>query len=63
MTEVETTHVIHVEIYDMMGVRVMKTDLFGQKQYDFNLTGWPKSVYLIRVVTGDEMSVQKLIKR
>jgi len=61
MITVETAQTIRVEIYGMMGEVVMQSDLSGQPQYKFDLTGMTAGVYLVRVISGDKMGVEKLI--
>ncbi|MEI6436759.1 MAG: FISUMP domain-containing protein [Bacteroidota bacterium] len=63
MIDFETTQIIHLEVHSMLGEIVMQRKLFGQRQYDFDLTGKPKGVYFIRVLAGDKMGVEKLIKQ
>ena len=57
-----TESVITVEIYSMLGERILQTQLSGQQQYEFNLSGRPGGVYLVRVVRGDEVGVEKVVK-
>ena len=54
---------IQVEIFGMMGEKVLQHELSGSQQYQFDLTDWPNGVYLIRVVAGGKLSVGKLIKQ
>ncbi|MEI7981804.1 MAG: FISUMP domain-containing protein [Bacteroidota bacterium] len=63
MLDYKTTQAIRVEIYGMMGERIIQTGLAGQKQYEFDITGWSKGVYLIRVTAGDKNGLEKLIKQ
>ncbi len=59
----EAAQTIQVEIYSMMGERVIQTSVIGQKQYKFDVTDWPKGVYIVRVMAGNKMGVEKLIKQ
>jgi hypothetical protein len=54
---------INVEIYGMMGERVFQDVLFGGSQYEFDLSNMPKGIYFIRVLMGDEMGIEKVIKQ
>ncbi|MGB4205581.1 MAG: choice-of-anchor J domain-containing protein [Bacteroidales bacterium] len=63
MKETDDTSVIYVEIFDLMGKRVLQTQLFGQNQYEFDLSGSPKGVYIVRVLSGKQTSIGKLIKQ
>jgi hypothetical protein len=63
MHDFNAMQAIQVEICTMMGKSVLQTELSGKQRYDFDLTGWPQGVYLIRMIAGDKMSVGKLIRR
>ncbi|MBE0661291.1 MAG: fibronectin type III domain-containing protein [Bacteroidales bacterium] len=54
---------INVEIYGMMGEKVFQDRLFGSMLYDFDLSNMPKGIYFIRVIKGDEMGIEKVIKQ
>ena len=58
-----TESMITVEIYSMLGERILQTQLSGQQQYEFDLSGRPGGVYLIRVMAGEEIGVERLIKQ
>ena len=62
MREFDATEPILVEICTMMGKQVLQAELPARQQHDFDATGWPKGVYLIRVITGNGMSVRKLVR-
>jgi hypothetical protein len=59
----DATQAIHVEVSNMMGKTVLQASLKNRQQYEFDLTGWPAGVYLIRMISGDKMSVVKLIRQ
>jgi hypothetical protein len=63
MKEADESSVINVEIFGLMGERVLQTQLFGQNQYEFDLSGSPKGVYIVRVLNGKQTSIEKLIKQ
>jgi len=52
-----------VEIYSLMGNIVGYYELNGATKYAFDLSNRPRGVYLIRVMAGDEIGVEKLIKQ
>lgn len=58
-----TETVIAVEIYSMLGERILQTQISGQQQYEFDLSSRPGGVYLVRVVRGDEVGVEKVVKQ
>jgi hypothetical protein len=63
LTGVEETSAISVEIFGMMGERVFQDQLFGSMMYEFDLSNMPKGIYFIRVLKGDEMGIEKVIKQ
>jgi hypothetical protein len=54
---------ITVEIYSMLGERILQTQLFGQQKHEFDLGSRPGGVYLVRVVRGVEVGLEKIIKQ
>jgi hypothetical protein len=52
-----------VEIYSMLGERILQTQLDGQQQYEFDLSSRPGGVYLVRIVRGEEVGVEKVVKQ
>ncbi|MBE0661290.1 MAG: right-handed parallel beta-helix repeat-containing protein [Bacteroidales bacterium] len=63
LTGVEESSSISVEIFGMMGERVFQDQLFGSMLYEFDLSSMPKGIYFIRVLQGDEMGIEKVIKQ
>jgi hypothetical protein len=53
---------IVVEIYSMLGERIVSSRLLGSTQYEFDLSEKPRGVYLVRVVNGDAVGIEKVIK-
>ncbi len=51
-----------MEIFTLMGERVMSEQLFGDAQHQFDLTFRPKGIYIVRVTIGDKMGIKKLVK-
>jgi len=54
---------VRFEIYTMHGKKIADKELPAMCQFHFNLSGHPTGIYLIRVMMGDEVGVEKLIKR
>lgn len=54
---------IMVEVYNMTGDRLMQIELHDMMRYEFNLTEFPGGIYLIRVLKGKQMGVERLIKQ
>jgi trimeric autotransporter adhesin len=63
LKEAEETTPIKVEIYSMLGKCILQTQLSGQQQYEFDLSSRPVGVYLVRVVRGEEVGVEKVVKQ
>ena len=47
----------------MLGERILQTQLSGQQQYEFDLSGRPGGVYLVKVARGVEVGVEKVVKQ
>ena len=62
LREVSDHAVISVEIFSLIGESVMKLDLPEMKQYLFDLSARQPGIYLIRVMRGDKVGVEKVIK-
>jgi len=63
LNDAEETTAITVDIYSLLGELIVQTQLAGKQQYEFDLRGKPDGVYLIRVLRGKEVGVEKLIKQ
>jgi uncharacterized protein (TIGR02145 family) len=63
LKEAEEETAIMVEIYSMIGERILQTQLSGQQQYEFDLSNRPGGVYLVRVVRGEEVGLEKVVKQ
>nr|HPK04485.1 T9SS type A sorting domain-containing protein [Bacteroidales bacterium] len=63
LNDAEETTAITVDIYSLIGELIVQTQLAGKQQYEFDLRGRPDGVYLIRVLRGKEVGVDKLIKQ
>ncbi len=62
MKETDETSTINIEIFDMMGEKILQTQLFGQNHHEFDLTNSPKGIYILRILNGKQTSIEKLIK-
>ncbi len=60
---IDQTDELRVEIYGMLGERVLSTDLSGKRKYDFSLAGVPNGAYFIRVVSGKFTRTGKVLKQ
>ncbi|MDP1623731.1 MAG: GEVED domain-containing protein [Bacteroidales bacterium] len=57
------TSKVSVEIYSIMGERILKKEMYGVKQQIFDLSGKLHGIYLIRIMNEEgEMGLTKIIK-
>jgi hypothetical protein len=52
-----------VEIYGMMGNKILREEFTGQKKHEISLELQPPGVYILRVITGNEAGTVKVIKQ
>jgi len=52
-----------VEIYGLMGEKIIKKVLTGQNKYDLDLSDKPSGIYLMQIIKNGEIKLIKLIKR
>jgi len=55
--------IITIEIYNVLGDRIIHLELPGMKQYIFDLSARQPGIYLVRVMKGNEVGVEKVIKQ
>ena len=53
----------NVEIYGMMGELVQQTTLIGERSYQFNLSDKPRGIYIVRVLQGESLYMEKVIRQ
>lgn len=53
----------NVEIYSMMGELVQQTILFGERSYQFNLSQHSRGIYIVRVLLGENLYMEKVIRQ
>lgn len=51
-----------VKVYSLMGQLVQQITLFEEYKYEFNLGDKPHGIYIVRVLQGEKLYVEKLIK-
>ena len=54
---------VSVEIYGILGEKIMKAEMAGSKQQVFDLSGKQHGIYLIRVINGEEVGMTKIIRQ
>ncbi len=62
LTETGTEENIRVEIFSLMGERVLQTELPWMKQHKLDLSGRQPGLYLIKVMKGIDVGYFKLIR-
>jgi len=54
---------VNVEVYSMLGDRVLKSEMIGEKMHEFSLSDVPVGVYFIKVLAGEKPLTIKIIKQ
>jgi hypothetical protein len=54
---------VHVEIFSILGEKIMSTELPVERSQQFSLADRPSGVYVVHVSSGTESETQKIIKR
>ncbi len=62
MTETDSGGSIRVEIFSLMGERILQSELPLMKQYQLDLSNRQPGLYLIKVMKGNEVGYFKLIR-
>lgn len=62
LTDADEASTIVAEIYSILGERILKQELTAKPQYQFDLSVQQPGIYFIRVMMGDEVGVEKIIK-
>jgi hypothetical protein len=63
LTDNEYINPISVEIFGILGEKVLSCELPAVKQYEIDLTGKPSGLYLLRVVMAGRMEFEKILLR
>jgi hypothetical protein len=63
LTGLFATNELIVEIYSIMGDKILFKTLDGQLKYDLSLEGLQSGVYLMHVISGKEVGTVKIIKQ
>ena len=54
---------VNVEVYSMLGDRVLKVEMIGEKMHEFSLSDAPVGIYFIRMLAGEKPVTIKIIKQ
>jgi hypothetical protein len=52
-----------VEIFSIVGEKLLSTKLHGSNKYDFDLGSLPRSIYIVRVMNGENAGLEKVIRQ
>ncbi|MBE0663682.1 MAG: S8 family serine peptidase [Bacteroidales bacterium] len=63
LSEVSESENIFIEVFGMMGERISSEIISGSQNYELNLTPHPAGVYIVRILQGQRMGVERIIKR
>ncbi len=63
LSDVAESSTIKVEIFNLIGESIMNVELPERKQYLFDLSARQPGIYLIRVMKGNEVGVEKVVKQ
>jgi hypothetical protein len=58
-----SSQVLNLEIYTLLGKRIMSDNIAGEKKHQINLGDVPAGIYLVRIMTGEKVETTKLIKQ
>ncbi|MBE0661037.1 MAG: T9SS type A sorting domain-containing protein [Bacteroidales bacterium] len=63
LPETDEASIANVEIYGMMGELIQQTTLFSERSYQFNLSNNPNGIYIVRVLQGETLYMEKVIRQ
>jgi hypothetical protein len=59
----KTSAQVHVEIFGVLGDRILSKDMPIDHKQEFSLTDKPVGVYVVHVTSGEVSKTEKIIKR
>jgi len=54
---------VKIEIFNLLGERILNTEQQTNSHYQFDLSGNKAGIYFIRVICGENNKIEKLIKQ
>lgn len=63
LKEAPETSSVEVEVYSMLGEKILSETLTREKRYEFSLSSWPAGLYFIRFVAEGKTETRKIIKQ
>ena len=52
-----------IEIYNMVGTRILSKEVSGFSKYTFDLSTQPNGIYIIRMLKDNESAFRRIIKQ
>ena len=62
ITGEKPTGKLNVEIFSMHGDRVFSAELNGNKTQELSLSDRPAGIYIVRVISGSQTEIARIIK-
>jgi surface protein len=59
----EITSTIIVEVYGLMGKQILWQEVTGHQPFEFDLSLQPRGIYIVRVLNGDAIESQRIIRQ
>jgi len=63
LSRADETDIVNVEIYGILGEKILSRQLHGENRRVFDLSGNKPGVYLMRVMSGNEAGMAKIIRQ
>ena len=63
ITGFKTDQPVHVEVFDLMGRSILEQNQVSSNAIEIDIQSQPTGIYLIRFQQGDQVEVQKVVKR
>ena len=63
MAESAANSRVDVQIFSMIGELVQQTNISGEKSHEFNLSSQPRGIYILRVLQGENIFMEKVIRQ
>jgi hypothetical protein len=61
LMQADANRMVTVEIFNLMGEKLMMLELSGQMQHTFDLSAWPNGIYFMRTAFQGKSDVYKII--
>jgi hypothetical protein len=63
LTEKDDATAVTIEIYNLMGERLLHQEFSGASLYQVDMSAMPRGMYIVRALNGESMEVQRIIKQ